>query len=117
MKKDWKVGDYCSLTRTGKVLWEVQDLYAPTKEVIGLWVFRITNGKVKVKLVYVGKAYPKAKQTDLSEMVSAYCEDFPCCGHEMGDCNGELYGSNESIKKRAMARARRDGYDDYYDQR
>jgi len=51
------------------------------------------------------------------EMVSAYCEDFPCCGHEMGDCNGELYGSNESIKKRAMARARRDGYDDYYDQR
>lgn len=26
------------------------------------------------------------------------CEDFPCCGHEMGDCNGELYGSDESIK-------------------
>ena len=26
------------------------------------------------------------------------CEDFPCCGHELGDCNGSLYGSDESIK-------------------
>lgn len=26
------------------------------------------------------------------------CEDWPCCGHEFGDCNGELYGSDESIK-------------------
>lgn len=26
------------------------------------------------------------------------CEDFPCCGHEAGDCNGLLYGSDESIK-------------------
>lgn len=26
------------------------------------------------------------------------CEDFPCCGHEMGDCNGQLYGSDEAIK-------------------
>lgn len=25
------------------------------------------------------------------------CEDFPCCGHEPGDCNGELYGSDASI--------------------
>lgn len=27
------------------------------------------------------------------------CEDFPCCGHENGDCNGLLYGSDESIKE------------------
>ena len=26
------------------------------------------------------------------------CEDFPCCGHEFGDCNGLKYGSDESIK-------------------
>lgn len=30
------------------------------------------------------------------------CEDFPCCGHEMGDCNGEKYGSDEAIKAHAM---------------
>ena len=27
-----------------------------------------------------------------------FCEDFPCCGHEFGDCNGQLYGSDEAIK-------------------
>ena len=32
------------------------------------------------------------------------CEDFPCCGHEMNDCNGQLYGSDESIKANAIAR-------------
>ncbi len=26
------------------------------------------------------------------------CEDYPCCGHEWGDCNGLLYGSDEAIK-------------------
>lgn len=26
------------------------------------------------------------------------CEDFPCCEHEPGDCNGLLYGSDEAIK-------------------
>ena len=30
----------------------------------------------------------------------ARCEDFPCCGHELGDCNGQLYGSDEAIKAR-----------------
>ena len=20
------------------------------------------------------------------------CEDYPCCGHEWGDCDGRLYG-------------------------
>lgn len=27
------------------------------------------------------------------------CEDFPCCGHEANDCDGSLYGSDESIKR------------------
>jgi hypothetical protein len=26
------------------------------------------------------------------------CEDYPACGHERGDCNGLLYGSDEAIK-------------------
>lgn len=26
------------------------------------------------------------------------CEDYPCCGHEWGDCNGLKYGSDEAIK-------------------
>jgi len=26
------------------------------------------------------------------------CEDFPCCGHEPGDCEGKKYGSDEDIK-------------------
>jgi hypothetical protein len=31
------------------------------------------------------------------------CEDYPACGHEWGDCNGLLYGSDEAIKADAMA--------------
>lgn len=27
------------------------------------------------------------------------CEDYPCCGHEPGDCNGQRYGSDEAIKE------------------
>jgi hypothetical protein len=27
-----------------------------------------------------------------------FCEDYPCCGHEMNDCDGSLYGSDEDIK-------------------
>lgn len=26
------------------------------------------------------------------------CEDYPCCGHEWGDCDGSKYGSDEQIK-------------------
>lgn len=33
------------------------------------------------------------------------CEDYPCCGHEMGDCEGLLYGSDESIIASAHAHA------------
>ena len=41
------------------------------------------------------------------------CEDFPCCGHEAGDCDGSLYGSDEAIMEREYARIMRDP-DDYY---
>lgn len=39
------------------------------------------------------------------------CEDFPCCGHESGDCNGLLYGSDAAIKAAVYAAlAEEDGY-------
>jgi len=38
------------------------------------------------------------------------CEDFPCCGHEAGDCNGSLYGTDESI----MQRVYESEWDDIY---
>jgi hypothetical protein len=39
------------------------------------------------------------------------CEDFPCCGHEMNDCDGSLYGSDESIKRRVWNSANYYGED------
>jgi hypothetical protein len=52
------------------------------------------------------------------------CEDYPCCGHEAGDCNGLRYGSDEKIKAdvyRAMydedfayAMERQAEYDSYW---
>ena len=43
------------------------------------------------------------------------CEDFPCCGHETGDCNGQKYGSDESIIAAEYARMEREDYmDDGY---
>ena len=44
------------------------------------------------------------------------CEDYPCCGHEAGDCNGGKYGSDESIKAAEHARMSRSDYDPYYDE-
>lgn len=40
------------------------------------------------------------------------CEDYPCCGHERGDCEGQLYGSDEAIKAAEVRRLERedDGY-------
>lgn len=35
------------------------------------------------------------------EYQGGYCEDYPCCGHEAGDCFGQKYGSDESIKAHA----------------
>lgn len=40
------------------------------------------------------------------------CEDYPCCGHERGDCDGSLYGSDESIKEAVYARMSDPYYDD-----
>lgn len=44
------------------------------------------------------------------------CEDFPCCGHEAGDCNGQKYGSDDSIKEAVYARMINPDYDPYYDE-
>jgi hypothetical protein len=39
------------------------------------------------------------------------CEDYPCCGHEWGDCDGTKYGSDEDIKQRVYDRMNdEDGY-------
>ena len=43
------------------------------------------------------------------------CEDYPCCGHEMNDCEGKLYGSDEAIKARVITRMNSEHYDPYYD--
>ena len=40
-----------------------------------------------------------------------YCEDFPCCGHEAGDCFGQKYGSDEEIKQRVYDRLASDDDD------
>lgn len=39
------------------------------------------------------------------------CEDYPCCGHELGDCEGRKYGSDASIIEAEYRRMRRE--DDY----
>lgn len=44
------------------------------------------------------------------------CEDFPCCGHERGDCEGQLYGSDEDIKAEVYRRMSDPNYDAYYDE-
>jgi len=44
------------------------------------------------------------------------CEDYPCCGHEMNDCDGSLYGSDEAIKERVITRMRSEHFDPYYDE-
>lgn len=44
------------------------------------------------------------------------CEDYPCCGHELGDCEGQLYGSDEAIIERHLAKLSDPYYDDYYDE-
>ena len=45
------------------------------------------------------------------------CEDYPCCGHEAGDCEGGLYGSDESIKAMMYKRMQlEDDYDLYFDE-
>ena len=43
------------------------------------------------------------------------CEDYPCCGHEMNDCRGQKYDSDESIIAAVHARMSSHDYDPYYD--
>lgn len=47
--------------------------------------------------------------------MNGFCEDWPCCGHEMNDCNGQKYGSDESIKARVYEQMSDPSYDPYYD--
>jgi len=42
-----------------------------------------------------------------------HCEDWPCCGHEWGDCDGSKYGSDEAIKQAVYDRMNED--DGYYE--
>lgn len=39
----------------------------------------------------------KNHSCDIEEQ-GGVCEDYPCCGHERGDCNGRLYGSDAAIQ-------------------
>lgn len=32
---------------------------------------------------------------------SNYCEDYPCCGHELGDCYGLKYGTDDDLRAHA----------------
>ena len=43
------------------------------------------------------------------------CEDYPCCGHEAGDCEGRLYGSDESIKAMMYRRMKMEDEGYYFD--
>jgi len=43
-------------------------------------------------------------------MPNGYCEDYPCCGHEAGDCFGQKYGSDESIKAEVYRKMREEEY-------
>ena len=40
------------------------------------------------------------------------CEDYPCCGHELGDCDGSKYGSDEDIKQAVYDDLDEDNYRD-----
>lgn len=48
-------------------------------------------------------------------MKKKICEDFPCCGHEQGDCGGQKYGSDAAIMARVYAQMNNPDYDPYYD--
>ena len=43
------------------------------------------------------------------------CEDYPCCGHEWNDCQGQLYGTDQAIMDHHYARLNHPSYDPYYD--
>ena len=45
-------------------------------------------------------------------MMPFTCEDYPCCGHEFGDCDGSKYGSDEDIKQRVYDRMNDPFYDE-----
>lgn len=46
----------------------------------------------------------RPERDEASALHATSCEDWPCCGHERGDCFGRLYGSDEAIKAAVYAR-------------
>ena len=46
-----------------------------------------------------GQVVPVADDEGEPDGQRGTCDDWPCCGHEAGDCNGGLYGTDEQIKQ------------------
>lgn len=44
------------------------------------------------------------------------CEDYPCCGHEAGDCEGRKYGSDASLRRAAERQVELENMGIYQDQ-
>jgi hypothetical protein len=67
---------------------------------------------IRDSLVTILSAYENVDEPDNDDAFRSrgFCEDYPCCGHEAGDCFGQKYGSDESIKRRVYAAG-----DDFYD--
>ena len=48
---------------------------------------------------FPGQVLPAADDEDEPGAQRGTCDDWPCCGHEAGDCNGGLYDTDEQIKQ------------------
>ena len=78
---------------------------------------KVDPPRVEVTVISAEGVFPGVltsdEQGDLIQ-TSGYCEDYPCCGHEAGDCFGQKYGSDEDIKRRVYERWERGEQDDPY---
>ena len=78
-------------------LWVIRHNFMARRHIRAtLWEIRQGEGKTERQSVGV--------QEDFRS--TGYCEDYPCCGHEAGDCFGQKYGSDQSIKEAAYERMR-----------
>ena len=94
---DWTVrwvGDFGTITATAEDVETEEEAVEAARQQLLDW-----HGIDPVK---AGFTLDEVQLTAVSGKPSR-CEDFPCCGHEAGDCNGGLYGSDESIKNRIYA--------------
>lgn len=80
-------------------------------ELAGETEVTLTAAEVAHLLNYV---YREEEEPDAPTR-SGYCEDYPCCGHEAGDCFGQKYGSDESIKAAAYERMRMEDEGYFFD--